>query len=212
MLNSRLTLGASSVVASLALITGCGDVTKTADAGSADRTSPGCAVEVAPIVESKAYTSWDARMTHPAIAPPRYDAASAFKAVDAGMPPTVNGLEPQASYVDENFIGVIYGDEKADLAGESYRALDLGGVLVTRSETESEDDIAESMQEMIGDRAVPVEVGDTIGVLTWSDPNEAGIRPHVVTWVFRGVHNTVSAVAPAEEAVRLAREIACRRA
>ena len=68
-------------------------------------------------------------------------------------------------------------------------------------------------QYLIGqfpDRAVAVEVGGFDGAITWADPEANGVRTHNVYWSDGKSNFALVANRSAEEAVTLARTIACR--
>jgi len=63
----------------------------------------------------------------------------------------------------------------------------------------------------IGDRATPVQIGSSDGFVVWADPEQPGDRRlHHVYWEDDETYFALILDAPAEEAVRLARGIACR--
>jgi hypothetical protein len=91
----------------------------------------------------------------------------------------------------------------------SDAVLAQGGAVLDAGLTEPGTDVVRDMTAVIGDRAVPVEVGPYKAVLTWADPNAQGLRTHHVTWVEGSTTYELILDRSAEETVAAARSIVC---
>lgn len=61
----------------------------------------------------------------------------------------------------------------------------------------------------LGDRAIPVRVGEFLGALVWADPTEADVRPHGLFWADPTTNYLLVAVRGPEYLLNLGRDLAC---
>ena len=83
-----------------------------------------------------------------------------------------------------------------------------GGVALEKDAAEG-GDFAASLLGEIGDRAIPIEIGQYRAALTWADPAESGVRTHNLYWSDGASNYTLIAVRAPEAIVNFARQLVC---
>ncbi len=61
----------------------------------------------------------------------------------------------------------------------------------------------------LGDRAIPVQVGEYQGALVWADPTEANVRAHGLYWADSTTNYALVAVRGPEYLLNMGRGLAC---
>jgi len=82
-----------------------------------------------------------------------------------------------------------------------------GGVALEKDAAEG--DFAALLLDELGDRAVPIEIGQYRAALTWADPTESGLRTHNLYWSDGENNYVLIAVRAPEAIVNLARQLVC---
>lgn len=82
-----------------------------------------------------------------------------------------------------------------------------GGIVFSRSPTTGA--TAAGLAASLGDRAVPVDIGEYEGVLTWGDPLANGVRPHQLWWSDAEYSHYLLADRSAVTITNLARSMVC---
>lgn len=83
-----------------------------------------------------------------------------------------------------------------------------GGVQLEKDSAEGGDFAAFLLGEL-GDRAVPIEIGQYRAALTWADPTKSDVRTHNLYWSDGESNYALIAVRAPEAIVKLARELVC---
>ena len=83
-----------------------------------------------------------------------------------------------------------------------------GGIQLEKDPQEG-GDFAAFLLDELGDRAVPIEVGDYRAALTWADPTPSGVRTHNLYWSDGTSNYALIGVRAPETLVTLARELVC---
>jgi hypothetical protein len=195
----------------LMLVAGAMTACGVEEAPSAAFDSAGCSQDIAPIKESQEFTAFVDRMTAP---PPPH--IPKFEQVDARVVATppfkteVDGLKPAGQLQSASEIGIFYASKSIN--GESFSGFFAsGGAEIVRSAIpEGDAPLADTLPELMGDRATKVAIGGQTGILSWDDPlDESGVRPHRITWAADGFNYTLRALRSPEVMVGLARDIVC---
>jgi len=184
----------------IGLVTATGLVMGTLSAGGADG-SDGCDLFTGSITESEQFTPAEAMRTQPrdgVLDPNSEGGVGVLLSLDS-MP--IRWMNQDASalfFFDEPVAGIKLFDLYA-----------RGGLLLTREPIRDGVVFADTLKSEIGDRAVEITVGASIGAMTWADPNLRGTRTHNIYWA-DGVNNySLIGVRAPEEMVNLARGLAC---
>lgn len=189
-------------------LTACGNQTSSTDAESEAAPGGGCGPFTASIEESKDFTPYEARRGQwpdPVLNPTGQEAAplpeqASIKGVGAlPMAWSITGSDG-ASYLYFSAAPIT----KKTTLGEFQRA---GGIQIEVTDANAFG--LNDLIEQIGDRAVPVAIGDSQGIVVWADPNESGIRLHNVYFESGGYLYGVLANSPARDVITAAREVAC---
>lgn len=83
-----------------------------------------------------------------------------------------------------------------------------GGIQLEKDPWEG-GDFAAFLLDELGDRAVPIEVGQYRAALTWADPTASGVRTHNLYWSDGASNYALITVRAPEAIVNLARELVC---
>jgi hypothetical protein len=127
-------------------------------------------------------------------------------------------IAPRDAILDGMDLRVVVGDESsvqryyhsnsipADMTLDEFMA--AGGIQLHRDPAGGED-FAAFLLEQLGDRAVPIQVGESQGTLTWADPTPAGVRSHNLYWSDGRYAYPLIAVREPEHLASMARALAC---
>lgn len=127
-----------------------------------------------------------------------------------GWIPTVSldGLPLQYAWVGEGDLSLFFFDEPLDRSMTLAGLLAEGGVTFNRYPLEP-GFTADHVLEVLGDRAVALDIGPYAGVLTWDDPMANGVRPHQIWWSDGTYAYSLFADRSAAAAANLARGMVC---
>jgi hypothetical protein len=82
---------------------------------------------------------------------------------------------------DIDMIRSYFGDKPVEEDVSLWDYMEAGGVMLRQRRTTGMDGAA--WKALVGERAIPVAVGTSDGVLVWGDPHsEGGFRPYNVFW------------------------------
>lgn len=187
------------------LTVSCGD-----DRGIASSSADvsGCRMQVSPIKESAAFIEFGA-LSQPSGIPILGEAVdqATLQIVDA--PESIGGLPVSAMSWDRSEVAFYYSDD-ALVGKDPEVATRHGGVTLKVDRYEDKvTPVAQILVEVLGDRAVPVQVGNFAGAITFGDPDRAGIREHHLAWGDETTGWELIAVRPPEDLVALGRAVAC---
>jgi len=197
------------LVAGLLLgVSGCGSTSAGSEASDA-ASSANCGPYDGSIKESTAFTPFEAQRSgesDPFLNPEGKASASV---PDFAQVSDVAGLPRQWAITDpDGAVYLYYSDEPIDTATTLSEFRAAGGVSL--EVTPSADFGLKQLIDQVGDRAVPVEIGEQSGVVIWADPSDSsGRRNHHVYWETDGQLFGLLIDRPAEKAVTVAREVAC---
>lgn len=172
----------------------------------------GAAAEEA-ILESQDFTPYAERLTHLASAgrPILPEGAAALVGVPANAAIQVQGINGLARRHTVTGDGVAYayflGKPMAGLTRSEF--LSAGGVQLDQDPRTGTQAFADYLVGRLGERAVAVAVGPYDGALTWSDPDEQGIRPHNVYWSDGSFEFALTANLSAADLLDTARSLVC---
>jgi hypothetical protein len=125
--------------------------------------------------------------------------------------PMIGGLARQWAVTDgSGGYTQYYFYEPLDRIGpESFQA--QGGTSLDIVPAASGADYASKVLAREGSRATPVQVGEATAAVVWADPEYTDtVRSHLVIWQLDGYVYTLTVVQNPEDAVTLARNVACR--
>jgi hypothetical protein len=96
----------------------------------------------------------------------------------------------------------------ADIKRSEFQA--NGGIELAANKEQEGQDYAAAVLEREPERAVPVQIGDSDGVLIWADPEFSDdMRMHLVIWDQDGYVYSLTMNADAEAAIETARSVSC---
>lgn len=161
------------------------------------------------IAESSRFTPWEARLTR--LPDPLLNPTGAGFNGDstAGIPEALDGLQLVWIASSDSGTYAYYSSQPVDESTTASSFVGNGGLQFSIEPLDGSGSFAQWLLPHEGERATEVEISDSVGALTWSDPDDHGVRPHNVYWSDANSNFTLSGVRSPEALVTLARSIAC---
>jgi hypothetical protein len=163
------------------------------------------------IEESRDYTAYEAQLDHlpdPLLNPSGDETPTV--PIDLSVP-SINGMPRQWAFIGSDGAAYQYYLDQPigrDMTLAQFR--DAGGIELDASPADSKQTFAAYLQEAFGDRAVPIAIRDTTGVVVWADPESSdGLRLHQVYWDHNGYTFGLLVDETPELSVTSARQVAC---
>ncbi len=203
-MGTKIFVGSALVLASVVIV-------GVSEGGARPSDPEGCAGYTEVLNESKEFTPWGERLSHPV----GIDVDPVVEDVVNGevLPASIGSLRLAGAIEESTRVVGLYAE--SDVSGQRISdALRGGAVSLAIGQTDASDSatLQKETLSLLGDRATPVQIGPSPGVLTWADPTAEGDRPHVVVWVADRHAYELTTLSPGASAIDLARDVACRSA
>jgi hypothetical protein len=188
---------------------GCGSETIDPTAGAGEQAGPNCSAYEGKIRESSEFFAYEDQRTHPGDPVINPDGAAAAELPEHANIPEIAGQPFEWAVADPDGGTYLYYSSQ-DITKETKLSEFEASGGIALEVTSAEGYGVKDLAAQVGERAVPVMVGDTQGVVIWADPHdETGRRLHHVYWENAGHMYGLLIDKPAEQAVTVAREIGC---
>jgi hypothetical protein len=168
-------------------------------------------VTVGSIKEAPEFTSYDEMLSHLPPLPINPTSAEATAVPAAAIPGgSLDGLARQwATGASNGALYQYFGRNPLSPTTTVSEFFAAGGLEFDRDAAQENFSQVQYLLQELGDRAVPVEVGSFHGAITWSDPDENGIRTHNLYWGDGESEYSIHAVRAPEELVNIVRRLVC---
>lgn len=164
------------------------------------------------IEESDMFTPYEARRDHlPPVALNPKGQELDPSILEGVAPQQVDGLPLQWSIASSDGSGYLYyAKQPVGSTTTTSEFSSNGGIQLSMEVAEGDTTGIQTQLDQLGERSIPVEIGDYAGAVVWADPeNESGLRVHYVFWDQDKYHYSLIIDASPEDAVTVAREVAC---
>lgn len=167
---------------------------------------PGCDSEVGPIKENAEFTPYESQLSH---LPPVALATQGQRVMSSEQRMDGLSLRWQAGDGHRSLYRYYLERElESDMTPPEFYG--AGGIQLDRDLVDGEPFSADRVVELVGDRAVIVQIGNYEGALVWADPESSNEpRPHHLSWSDGNYNYSLIAVRGPQRMVQLARELTC---